>query len=263
MAKEIYSSLSDPFFMTGEECAQFACKYQGKIASRLRGKKEDVADAIAEVICKCIGAKLGSGSVLKWKDNPFETARTEEQWIALLVYQCRTRLNVIRSIRKYWFDSDVIRQFKTVDDVDGILPADHAAIEAGTHEGVDDPDEGSEVDEKLYRQRKIVEYLAAEADRMHGNHYPVPGKSYEDDVNYKAAYAVLADMVKSRSVSRRDLEIWVNCIMYRRDRSEVAREFGVKPNHLDQIVHRVKEILRIVGPRLHRTHALGLFHEAA
>ena len=79
----------------------------------------------------------------------------------------------------------------------------------------------------------------------------------------RAAYAVLEDLVKDRSVSRRDLEVWAACDMFRRDRAELAEEFGVTSNNLDQIVFRVRNTLKKLGPALHRRHAARLFHEAA
>lgn len=82
-------------------------------------------------------------------------------------------------------------------------------------------------------------------------------------VRSRAAYEVLEDLVRDLSVSHRDLEIWMACDMFRRDRKEVAEEFQVKQNNLDLIVFRVRNKLKKLGPALHRRHAARLFHEVA
>ncbi len=67
---------SEPFRMTGTECAEFIHMNRKKIAARLRGKRDENEDAIEEVTCKCLQVKNGYGTLLKWNDDPFVTART-------------------------------------------------------------------------------------------------------------------------------------------------------------------------------------------
>ena len=268
--------------MTGAECAAFATAKKDEIAKCLMGSYHDKLDAISEVACKCMEAGIGTGSVLKWQGNPFAVARTEEQWLSFLVWQCRARLKIIRDIRNYWHDPDIIGAFTTDDDgvcdnqfdralveeiergdadkvgkcSGGESDAECKSDEQPEEEAVPDYDYG-----KKYHQRKIIEFLLAEEDRRLGNHQRVP--DYDDKVSYRAAYAVLADIAKEYSISRRDLGIWMACIMYNRDRREVAEMFEVTKNNLEQIIHRVKDKLETHGPALHRKHFRRLFHDAA
>ena len=126
-----------------------------------------------------------------------------------------------------------------------------------------DPGDDIAREEAQYRHRKVCELKAYELDRQAGCHRALPGCSYDEAVRNRAAYAVLEDLVKDHSVSRRDLEVWAACDMFRRDRAELAEEFGVTSNNLDQIVFRVRNTLKKLGPALHRRHAARLFHEAA
>ncbi len=114
-------------------------------------------------------------------------------------------------------------------------------------------------DWKLRRQLRIIAYLIAEEERRAANHQPVPGKSYDDEIKYKAAYAVLADLVKHHSVSKRDLQIWMARVMYGLDRYEISERGGVTPNNADQVVHRTNGKLHKFGPALHRKHTRRLF----
>ena len=248
MAKKNITAQSEPFRMTGTECAEFIYVNQKKIAARLRGKRDEIEDAIEEVTCKCLQAKNGYGTLLKWDDDPFVTARTEEEWLSFLAWQCRARLSVIHFRNVYWYDPDVIQTFKTEDEVDGLHPGN-----SGTSE-----DAGEDNDEKLRRKLRLIAFLIAEEERV-ANYQPVPGKSYDDEIKYEAAYLVLSDLVKST----RDLEIWMAKVMDCRDRYEIAEQFGVTPNNLDQIVYRVNGKLRKFGPALHRKHTRRLFHAAA
>ena len=217
------------FMMAGAECAAFIAANLKKVKACLKGSPENKEDAISEVVCKCLGVKTGSGSLLKWAGNPFAVARTTEGWLGFVVWQCRARLGVVRAKNEYWSD-----------------PGDDNARE-----------------EAQYRHRKVCELKAYELDRQAGCHRAFPGCSYDEAVRNRAAYAVLEDLVKDRSVSRRDLEVWAACDMFRRDRAELAEEFGVTSNNLDQIVFRVRNTLKKLGPALHRRHAARLFHEAA
>ena len=255
MAKKNITAQSKPFRMTGTECAAFIEKNRKKI--RLRGKREDIDDAISEITCKCLQVKNGYGTLLKWDDDdPFAKARTEEEWLSFLAWQCRARLGVIQHRNGYWYDPDIIQAFKTEDEFDGSHPGDSAA---GEEAGDDDEEEVDQDEEKLRRQRRIIEFLIAEEERRANNFKPVPGKSYDDEIKYKAAYADLSDLV----VSTRDLEIWMAKVMDCRDRYEIAEQFGVTPNNLDQIVYRVNDKLHKFGPALHRKHTRRLFHAAA
>ena len=260
MAKKNITAQSEPFRMTGTECAAFIEKNRKKI--RLRGKREDIDDAISEIICKCLQVENGFGTLLKWDEDPFAKARTEEEWLSFLAWQCRARLGVIRSKNGYWFDPDIIQTFKTEDESDGSYPVDSTAGEEAedSNEVEVDPDE-----EKIRRQRRIIAYLIAEEDRQRraANYQSVPGKSYDDEIKYEAAYAVLSDLVKYHLVSTRDLEIWMAKVMDCRERYEIAEKFGVTPNNIDQIVYRVNGKLRKFGPALHRKHTRRLFHAAA
>ena len=260
MAKKNITAQSKPFRMTGTECAEFINKNWKKI--RLRGKREDIEDAIAEVTCKCLQVENGFGTLLKWDEDPFAKARTEEEWLSFLAWQCRARLGVIQHRNGYWYDPDIIQAFKTEDEFDGSHPGDSAA---GEEAGDDDAEEVDQDEEKLRRQRRIIAYLIAEEDRQRraANYQSVPGKSYDDEIKYKAAYAVLSDLVEYHSVSTRDLEIWMAKVMDCRERYEIAEKFGVTPNNIDQIVYRVNGKLRKFGPALHRKHTRRLFHAAA
>ena len=220
---------NESFTMTGAECAVFIVANRKKVAACLKGSPENKEDAISEVVCKCLGAETGSGSMLKWDGNPFAEARTMEGWIGFVVWQCRARLGVVRAKNEYWSD----------------------------------PGEDIAGEEAQYRHRKVGELKAYEFDRQAGCHRVLPGRSYDEAVRNRAAYEVLVDLVKDRSVSRRDLEIWAACDMFRRDRAELAEEFGVTSNNIDQIAFRVRNKLKKLGPALHRRHAARLFHEAA
>ena len=44
---------------------------------------------------------------------------------------------------------------------------------------------------------------------------------------------------------------------------ELAEQFGVTPNNLDQIVYRINGKLHKFGPALHRKHTRRLFNTAA
>ncbi len=257
MAKQNKTTQSEPFFMTGTECAEFIEKNRKKI--RLRGKREDVDDAISEITCKCLQVEDGYGTLLQWDSDPFETARTEEGWLSFLAWQCRARLGVIQARNGYWNDPDIIQPYKTEDEFGGL----HAGDSAAREDAGDDNDECTVTDEKLRRQRRIIAYLVAEEERRASNDKPVPGKSYDDKIKYEAAYAVLADLVKHHSVSKRDLEIWMDRIMYGRESREVAGDLGMMPNNVDQVVHRVKGKLHKSGPALHRKHTRRLFNSAA
>lgn len=228
MTTKINSHKDDSFVMTGVECAAFIVANRGKIASRLKGRVEDKDDAIAEVACKCIGIGLGTGVCLMFDKDPFATARTREQWIAFAVWQCRARLGIIHSSRNYWID----------------------------------PGEDAQSEEADYRRRKVDEFKAYEFDRESGCHHPIPGRSYDESVRYRAGYKVLEDLVAELSVSRRDMQIWMACDMFRRDRAELAEKFDVKPNNLDQVIFRVRHKIRKFGPALHRRHEARLFYEA-
>lgn len=253
MAKKNITAQSEPFRMTGTECAAFIEKNRKKI--RLRGKREDIDDAISEVTCKCLQVKNGYGTLLKWDEDPFVTARTEEEWLSFLAWQCRARLGVIQYRNGYWYDPDFIQEYKTEDEFDGLHTGDSAADE----EAGDDNEEEVDLDEeKLRRQRRIIEFLIAEEERRANNYKPIPGKSYDDEIKYKAAYAVLADLVNST----RDLEIWMAKVMDCRGRYEIAEQFGVTPNNLDQIVYRVYGKLSKFGPALHGKHTRRIFHAA-
>ena len=258
MAKKNITAQSEPFFMTGTECAAFIEKNRKKI--RLRGKREDIDDAISEIICKCLQVENGFGTLLQWDDDPFATARTEEEWLSFLAWQCRARLGVIQHRNGYWYDPDIIQEYKTEDELDGLHAGDSAAREDAEDDNEEevDPDE-----EKLRRQRRIIAYLIAEEERRASNHQPVPGKSYDDEIKYEAAYAVLSDLVKYHLVSTRDLEIWMAKVLDCRGRYEISEKFGVTPNNLDQIVYRVYGKLSKFGPALHRKHTRRLFHAAA
>ena len=260
MAKKNKAAQSKTFRMTGAECAEFAVKNSKKIASRLRGKREDIEEAIEEVACKCLAVKTGFGSLLKWDDDPFATARTEEEWLSFLTWQCRARLGVIRKRNGYWFDPDIVQMFKTEDEVDGLLPAD-----SDTSDEADDDNDGNTVtdDDEIRRKRRIVAFLIVEEERRASNYGPKPGKSYDDEIKYKAAYAVLADLEKYHSVSKRDLEIWTAKVMDCRDRYEIAEELDVTPNNIDQIVYRVNGKLSKFGPALHWKHTCRLFNAVA
>ena len=260
MAKENKTAQSKAFHMTGTECAQFIEKNRKKIASRLRGKREDIEDAISEITCKCLQVENGFGTLLKWDEDPFVKARTEEEWLSFLAWQCRARLGVIRYRNGYWFDPDIIQMFKTEDEVDGFQTASEEAEEGDEEEAETeaDPEE-----EKLRRQRRIVALLIAEKERRNSNYHPVPGKSYDDEIKYKAAYAVLADLVKHHSVSKRDLAIWMARAMYDRESREVAGQFGVTSNNVDQIVHKINGKLSKFGPALHWKHTRRLFYAVA
>ena len=260
MAKKNKTAQSKPFRMTGTECAEFIHMKWKKIASRLRGKREDIEDAIVEVICKCLQVKNGFGTLLKWNDDPFTTARTEEEWLSFLAWQCRARLGVIRARNRYWYDPDIVQEYKTDDEFYGSHPVDSAVGEEAedNNEEEVDPDE-----EKIRRQRRIIAYLIAEEERHASNYQPVPGKSYDDEIKYKAAYAVLSDLVKYHSVSMRDLEILKADVMYCRDRCEIAERFNVTQNNIGQIVFKVNGKLSKFGPALHRKHTRRLFNVAA
>lgn len=261
MAKKNITAQSEPFRMTGTECAEFIYVNQKKIAARLRGKRDEIEDAIEEVTCKCLQAKNGYGTLLKWDDDPFVTARTEEEWLSFLAWQCRARLSVIHFRNVYWYDPDVIQTFKTEDEVDGLHPGDSGARD----DAGEDNDECTVTDDwKLRRQLRIIAYLIAEEERRAANWKLVPGKSYDDEIKYEAAYAVLSDLVKyHHSVSTRDLEIWMAKVMDCRGRYEIAEQFGVTPNNLDQIVYRINGKLRKFGPALLRKHTRRLFNTAA
>ena len=249
---------SKPFHMTGTECAQFIEKNRKKI--RLRGKREDIDDAISEITCKCLQVENGFGTLLKWDEDPFVKARTEEEWLSFLAWQCRARLGVIQYRNGYWYDPDIIQEYKTEDEFDGSHPVDSTADE----EAGDDNEEEVDLDEeKLRRQRRIIEFLIAEEERRAANYQPVPGKSYDDEIKYEAAYAVLSDLIKYHSVSQRDLEIWMAKVMDCRDRYEISERFGVTPNNIDQIVYRINGKLRKFGPALHRKHTRRLFFHVA
>lgn len=252
MVKKNITAQSEPFRMTGTECAEFIYVNQKKIAARLRGKRDEIEDAIEEVTCKCLQAKNGYGTLLKWDDDPFVTARTEEEWLSFLAWQCRARLSVIHARNVYWYDPDVIQTFKTEDEVDGLHPGN-----SGTSE-----DAGEDNDEKLRRKLRLIAFLIAEEERV-ANYQPVPGKSYDDEIKYKAAYAVLADLVKHHSVSKRDLQIWMARVMYGLDRYEISERGGVTPNNADQVVHRTNGKLHKLGPALHRKHTRRLFNAVA
>lgn len=229
MAKTCKMLQDTSFTMTGAECAAFIAANRNRIASYLIGRSENKEDAISEVVCKCLGVENGSGSKLKWEDDPFAEARTKEEWIGFVVWQCRARLGAIREKSEYWVD-----------------PGDDIAGESAR-----------------YRHRKVSEFRTYEFDRQAGCHRLHPGRSYDESVRSRAAYEVLEDLVRDLSVSHRDLEIWMACDMFRRDRKEVAEEFQVKPNNLDLIVFRVRNKLKKLGPALHRRHAARLFHEVA
>ena len=219
---------SKSFMMTGAECAVFIAANHKKVATCLKGRCEEKEDAIAEVVCKCLGAEIGTGSILSWEKDPFAACRTQEEWLAFVTWQCRARLGVIRAKREYWLD----------------------------------PGEDAQGEEAEYRRHKVDEFKAYEFDREIGCHRPIPGRSYDESVSARAAYKVLEDLVADLSVSRRDMQIWMACDMLRRDRAELAAEFGVKPNALDQVIFRVRNKLRKFGPALHRRHAARLFYEA-
>ena len=265
MAKKNKVAPSTAFCMTGTECAEFIVKNAKKIASRLRGKCEDVEDAIAEIACKCLQAKNGFATLLKWGKDPFAAARTEKEWLSFVAWQCRSRLGVIRYRNGYWFDPDIVKpdivkQDKTEDEGDGFLPVDNAANEAS---GDNDEEEPDPAGEKLRRKRRIVAFLIAEDERRASNYEPNPGKSHDDEIKYKAAYAVLADLVKYHSVSKRNIAIWIAKVLHCRDRYEIAEKFGVTPNNIDQIVHKINGKLNKFGPALHWKHARRLSGAAA
>ena len=251
---------SKAFRMTGVECAVFIEKNWKKIASRLRGKREDIDDAIAEITCKCLQVENGYGTLLKWDNDPFTMAQTEEEWLSFLTWQSRARLGVIQYRNGYWFDPDIVQTFKTKDEVDGFQPTDNTASEEAEEDNEEETDPDNE---KLRRQRRIVAYLIAEEERRASNSWSRPGKSYDDEIKYKAAYAVLDDLVKCHSVSERDLAIWMARVMYDREGREVAGQFGVEPNNIHQIVYRVKGKLSKFGPALHLKHTRRLFNAVA
>ena len=152
MAKKNKVAQLKAFRMTGTECAEFIVKNSKKIAARLRGKYEDIEDAIAEITCKCLQAKNGFATLLKWGEDPFATARTEEDWLSFVAWQCRARLGVIRYRNGYWFDPDIVQMFKTEDEVDG-LQFVHSAASDDADDYTDDNTMTDE--EKLRRKRRI------------------------------------------------------------------------------------------------------------
>ena len=199
---------NESFTMTGAECAAFIAANLKKVKACLKGSPENKEDAISEVVCKCLGVKTGWGSLLKWAGNPFAVARTTEGWLGFVVWQCRARLGVVRAKNEYWSD-----------------PGDDIARE-----------------EAQYRHRKVCELKAYELDRQAGCHRAFPGCSYDEAVRNRAAYAVLEDLVKDRSVSRRDLEVWAACDMFRRDRAELAEEF-IPPVTKSCLNHRLRKLV--------------------
>ena len=255
MAKKDKAAQSKAFRMTGTECAEFVVTNKKAIASRLRGKREDIEDAIGEVVCKCLQVETGFGSLLKWKVDPFAIERTEEEWLSLLTWQCRARLSALRSKNEYWYDPDIIKWFKTADDVDGLHPVDAT-------EQADDDDETSD-DAKLSRQCRIVKYMISEEDRRNSNYHPIPGLSCDEEINVEAAYAVLDDLINDGFVSKRDIAIWKASVMYQGDRQEIAAEFEVTPNNKDQIVHKANGKLSKFGPSLHQKNIRRLSGAAA
>lgn len=249
-----------PFRMTGPQCAEFMYNKSKQIASRLRGKSADIEDAISEMYCKCMNAEIGTGTLLKWDVDPFEIARTEEQWLSLLTWQCRARLSVIRAKNGYWHDLDIVQMSRTVDDAADLHAADRAAIEAACNAYADK----STIDaEKARRQRRIIEFLVYEEERHTTNFHPTPGGSYDKEISYEAAGAVLEDLVKSHRVSERDLNVWKDVVMCQCDRKEVARSSKITPNNLSQIKFRVEGTLKKYGPALHGKYVRRLFGTVA
>lgn len=116
---------------------------------------------------------------------------------------------------------------------------------------------------EVAKRKRVMEYLGMVDDARAGNHFPRPGASYDGKIDGLAARAVLGDLHLHHDVSRRDIEVYTACAMYRRDISEVAEEFGITYNHACQIVHKVNAALKKFGPQAFRRIRRRLFLEAA
>ena len=75
------------------------------------------------------------------------------------------------------------------------------------------------------------------------------GEEMDGEVRSRALMRALETLKSDQDISRRDLEVFVLRTKDGLASKEVAAAYGIKANNVDQIVYRVRKIVRKYGPR--------------
>ena len=94
---------------------------------------------------------------------------------------------------------------------------------------------------------KYVERISKELDGVFACGHQ--GEEMDEEIRSRALARALKTLKEDQDLSHRDLEVFVCRTKDGLPSKEVAAVYGITANHVDQIVYRVRRIVRKYGPR--------------
>ena len=238
-----------------------------------RGGWSFAADGVSELASKLAGAANGYGRTLHFDDEQTFLEKLSgmplDQRIRWMADQARSRLAFYYSKSKEFYDGEA-ETMNCSEEIESV--ANEATDESSSHPG-EQREDNAEIDEpkpkrtrnkgkKVSAKNRVFNARFLDADARSSNYFPCPGADLDRKIQWRAALSVLDELHRHHNVSDLAISIFLECVVYRRDRREVSEEYGLKRNATDQLLHRLDRKLRKCGPAIFAQKEKELFFEA-